>query len=311
MRYTFKKTGEEKVDKLGRQFQKTVRCCNQAAISTRTTYIGIFERFIAHVGPKFNLQKIQNIQDKHLKSYAEELKNRGCDPEYIAKCLSAIRFLHNQINGTRYELSDANKFNKEVLNREESDKELKDRSWNDNEIEKFKEIAEKLGRIELIPIANISLAIGTRIDETVTLRSQQIKTAIEEGRIDLKNTKGGRPRTLYLSMDQRNILKEEFKNAGNMDKEYAFCPEHYVKDHKIHSFKKSVQNFLYNHREKFKDPERQQNITAHGWRHTSAQELDKRLQEKGYDLEKAAVKVRNYLGHGDNRPDISRTYLGR
>lgn len=307
MRYSWKNKGEGVTDNLGKQFQKVVRCCNQGSYETRHTYIKSMERFLNHVGPEFKLQKIQNIKDTHLKSYAESLKNAGNKDSYIKKELAGIRFFHNQTNSTKYELSDSNKFNKEFFEKEE--KSYTNRSWTEKEIENFKEVAEKLGREDFVKMCDVCTKLGLRSDEAATLKNIQVEKALEQNKLQLKNTKGGRPRTIYLNFEQRKCLEDLKRDPAG--EKYTIVPEKFVENREIHKFKNQLRDFVYRHQDKIKEPERETNCTVHGWRHTAAQNLDKRLQEKGYSAERAGKSVSEYLGHGENRPDITNVYLNR
>jgi len=307
MRYTWEKVDIGAIDTLGRQFEKVVRGCNQGSISTRHTYLATMLRFIKFIALEFNVQKIQNIQDKHLYVYGNKLKKEGKEETYIKKELSAIRFFHNQTNGTRFELMDSNSFNQKILELN-AKKEKPDRSWTEIEIVNFLKIAEKLKRHELVLVVYAALILGLRIDEAVSLKTIRVVKALEENKLYLTNTKGGRPRTLYLSCEQRKLLEIIKENAEG---EYAICPLIYMENHEIHKFKKSIQNFIYKHQKEIADPNKETMPTFHGLRHTFAQNLDRKLIAKGYTLKKSAIKVGNALGHGDNRPDITYAYLHR
>jgi integrase/recombinase XerD len=201
---------------------------------------------------------------------------------------------------------DSKLLNKKIL---EYIKQVKpDRSWTEIEIVKFLRLADKLGRYELVLVVYVALLLGLRINEAVSLKTERVVKALEDNKLYLTNTKGGRPRTLYLSHEQRGLLEIIKESAEG---EYAICPLKYVKNHEIHKFRKSIQNFINKHQKSFADPDRETMPTFHGLRHTFAQNLDRKLIAKGYSLEKSAIKVGNALGHGDNRPDITYAYLHR
>ncbi|MEW5953371.1 MAG: AAA family ATPase [Bacillota bacterium] len=112
IRYTFKKTGIGAVDNLGAQLQKVIRGTRQGSIATRYRYIDASERFIRFVAERFKLKKLQNIQEKHLQAFAEDMKQRGLSDKYIKTDLSAVRYLHRQVPMARYELLDGRMANK-------------------------------------------------------------------------------------------------------------------------------------------------------------------------------------------------------
>jgi integrase/recombinase XerD len=115
MKYNWKKIGIGSVDTLGIQFQKTVRLNNQRKYSTRRRYLSAQVRFIKFVGGEFKLQKLVNLQDKHLFAYVDYLKSRDCTDSYIKTELSAIQFMHNNLDGVKHTLLSPAVFNLIIL----------------------------------------------------------------------------------------------------------------------------------------------------------------------------------------------------
>lgn len=151
MRYMWKTTGLGITDNLGAQFAKIVRNTNQLSIQTRRRYIMAMERFLKHLGTISNLQKIANIQDKHVELYANTLKLNGCSDKYIKTELSALRYWHNKIHAARYALEDANRFNKRINLGPTSDGRA-DRAWTYREYEAMRSIALTQGRSDIAKV---------------------------------------------------------------------------------------------------------------------------------------------------------------
>lgn len=317
MKYTWKKTGHGLTDNLGNQMQKIVRSMNQNRIATRRRYIEAEKRFINYVAREFKLQKLANVKDKHLEKYVKYLKNNGNSDKYVKNELSGIRFFHNHTPGTKFELKDSAVFNKEVGLGSTPDFKDIDRAWEEKEINAMKDIANQLGRQEIADVIEVMRATGCRIDEACTLRDSDFRNALSEGKLHLTNTKGGVPRDVPLTDRAREIFEKKLTEIGRG--EYAFTPRAYVNNHTIHRFEKSVQNFIYNHRDKVQvenraytghnvNPGGKGALTAHGLRHSFAREQYFKLREEGLGKEQARQEVSEMLGH--HRAEITKVYLG-
>lgn len=317
MKFTWKKTGHGLTDNLGNQMQKIVRTMNENKFETRRTYIAAEKKFIRFVAREFRLQKLDNVKDKHLEKYAEYLRNNEKADKYIKNELSGIRFLHNHTPGTKHELTDSTVFNKSIGLGSTPDIKDVDRAWEEKEISGIKDIANRLGRPEISKVMEVMRATGCRINEACTLRDSDLRRALSEGKLKLTNTKGGVPREVPLIPRARELFKNQLKLVGRGA--YAFTPKSYVESHTIHNFKKSVQNFIGNHRDKIQLSERKLSghnvnpggkgaLTAHGLRHSFAREQYFELREKGLSIEKSKEKVAEMLGH--HRAEITEVYLG-
>jgi len=314
MKYSWNKVRDGVVDNLGFQLAKIVRNSNANRFATRRRYLKAQQRFIKHIAKEFRVQNLRNIKDKHLESYAKSLKEKECTNQYIKIELSAIRFLHNDIPNTRNILEDARVFNKRLeVSKSDADATKIYRAWSKNEIEDMKKIAKKLNRESIIKIIDVQSELGLRLDEAVTLKSYQVKIALKRGKIDLSNTKGGVPRVVELSAEARKILE-----SLDLSRKYCIVPQKYHDKSKIHKFKKSIQNFLYNHREKIQDNYRESSahglkdnqksaLTSHGLRHTFARRKYKEFREMGLSKYDSRREVSELLGH--HRDNITRVYI--
>lgn len=314
MRYRWKETGIGKVDNLGLQFAKVMRGANQGSIETRQTYAKAGRRFVVHVAPKFGLKKIQNIQDKHLENYARELQERGLSDKYIKNELAGIRYIHNQIPQAKYELMDGKEFNRSMGLKSTPDGRA-DRAWTEREIEAMKGKAIELGRPEVANAIEAMRTTGMRLDEAATVGRDQLEKAMRTGQLHLTNTKGGRPRYVPVNQRARELFQKVLPNIGRG--EYAFVPKSFVEAHKIHDFKESVQDFIYNHRGSIQDKRRSDTghnlepgelgaLTAHGLRHTYARDEYKNLLEAGWSKQAAKQEIAERMGHG--RAEVTTIY---
>ncbi len=316
MKYNFKRTGHGVTDNLGKQLQKVVRIMNQNKFATRYRYVSSAERFVKYLAREFRLKKFANFQDKHLEKYVIYLKSKELSDKYIKNELSGIRFIHNSMDNTKYELADPTVFNKSVGLSSTGDN-RSDKAWSENELEAFKSMATKMGDQNLSDVFEGIRATGTRIDEICTLRYQDGRAALKNDYLLLTNTKGGKERKVQLNDRSRIILAEKvlMKKPGD----YLFVPGEYVKAKEVHKYKKKVQNFIYNHRDKIQDKDRTLSghnvnnddrgaLTPHGLRHSFAREEYLKRRAMGVPKGKARFEVAQMLGHG--RDSVTFIYLG-
>lgn len=310
MKYKWTKTGNGAADNLGAQLEKIFRGASQGSIDTKWRYVDGCERFVKYVANEFKLKKIQNIQDKHLEAYARHMKAQGNADKYIKTDLSAIRYLHRQIPQVKCELMDAGKANRACGLGSTPDGRA-DRSWTEKELSEMKNKAIELGRNKIAEVMEAARSTGMRIDEAASLRRSEVEAALRDNVLHLTNTKNGRPRDIPLSDRAKACLAAAVKEVSRGG--YAFCPP----DHKVHQFEKSIQNFIYNHRDKFQDidrtgsghnltPEDRGALTFHGLRHTFAREEVESRLESGMSREQAYQEVSELVGH--SREEITFIY---
>ncbi len=318
MKYTWGNTGHGATDNLGKQMQKIVRTMNENKFDTRWRYIAAEKRFMSFVAKECKLQKLSNVKDKHLEKYVNHLKDSDKSTKYIKNELSAVRFFHNHTPGTKYELSDSTQFNKSVGLGSTPDG-RSDRAWTEREIEQMKDKAVELGRGEISKVIEAVRATGMRIDEVCNVKHHHVNDALNTGTLKLEGsiTKGGVPREIPITDRTRTIFESAVKNTARGT--YVFVPREHVENHKIHTFEKSIQNFIGYHREKIQDIDRNSTghnvganergaLTTHGLRHSFAREQYLDLRDQGLEKDQARLEVSHMLGHG--RDSVTYIYLG-
>lgn len=294
--------------------EKIFKGANRGSLETRYRYAEASKRFIRHVAEKYNLQKLQNLQDKHLESYVRELQARNCSDKYIKNELAAIRYMHSQIPQAKYELSESQVFNQKVGLGSTPDGRC-DRAWTEREITGMRMLCKEMGRHDLIKAIEITKATGTRLDEVCTLRRNEIEQALKTGKLHLTNTKGGRPRDIELNNYSREVLKNAIKDVERGG--YVVTPKEFWKG-KIHVYQANAEKFLYDHRDKIQDRDRNESahnvkaderapLTWHGLRHTYAREEMERRIEAGMSEKQARQTVAEELGHW--RSSVTEIYL--
>ena len=318
IRYTYKKTGTGVVDNLGTQLQKVIRGANQGSKDTQYRYKGAAERFIRFVGVKFKLKKLQNIQEKHLQAYAEDLKKRGKSDRHIKTEMSGIRYLHRQVPQARFELLDGRVGNKNYgLGRTPDGR--AERAWTERELEDMKALAREENKPNIALALETARATGMRIDEFSSLRRAAAEAALRTGVLHLTNTKGGKPRDVPLSPRAEAVFRAALKL--NSRGSYLLVPA----GMRVHKFKKKVEEFIEQGRDVMQDPGRKRTafnlkhgeqgaLSPHGLRHSFAREfLVEKFREKlkdGYDRARAEKDAREVTSKvmGHNRVSITLIY---
>lgn len=310
--------GDQAVNDLGRQLQKYIQRWNQKSINTRYRYAEACSRWVKFAGRgqpgQPGLQKIQNISDRHLEKYAQHLQSQGRSDKYIKNEMSALRYMHTNLPNARHELGDAKKINKEAgLGSTPNFKkgvEYANHAWTQGELDRFADHARsnvnspnKLDNMMLS-----TREMGCRLEEIATLRRDQIESAFKTGKLHLVNTKGGRPRDVPLTDVSRRLFKEAIQDVSRGD--YVYIP----KNMPVHSYIKSVKDYIDNHRDKIQDPTRVGNpsraeLHYHGIRHQYAQEKYAELRNQGMTDREARLEVAQLLGHG--RIDVTYVYIPR
>jgi site-specific recombinase XerD len=336
-----KLTGKGK--KLMDQVQKIFKSDNQKSYKTKYRYLAGEERFCQWLSENYNIQKIKNVKARHFIAYKDFLQGQQRSEKYIKTELSSVRHFH-ELTESKERLPENSKLDLKKCNFGGVS-----RSWTDDEVKKSLELAHQMGRTDVEKAIMISYAFGTRLEECTTLNAKQIKDAIKNRQLELTNTKGARPRG--IDMD----LYEKLRNFQIKALNFAF--EHKASDEKIfikpgqktHEVIKSIQDWIYNHRNKFQNQGRidrndarkaivtarenhsiietpKSNLTMHGLRHTFAQKIYTELVNKKIEREKERTRgkelskekihkiekeARKEVSHelGHGRDDITRVYI--
>lgn len=310
-KFNFSDTGIQRIDSVGRQLEKIFEQTNMGSLETRYRYFKACERFIKEIVPHFRLQKLANLQDKHLEYYANLKLAEGNSSKYVRTELSAIRFMHHITPNTRHELEDSKTFNKRFDFKPSVSRNI-DRAWTDEEIEGICQIAIKKGRKEYADMIEFTILSGCRLNEVATLKRHHLEKALREGNLYLINTKGGRPRKVPVGDELRGRISELLPTVERG--EYVFVP----KGMKVHIFKRQAQDFLVKNRDDIQNEGRENTghnlisgeqgaLTWHGLRHTYAQRYYMDMRKKGYSDEATRKKLTEVLGHG--RIEITYVYV--
>jgi integrase/recombinase XerD len=270
--------------------------------------------FCKHLAVQYQLKNMNNIANKHVKSFIEESKRAGISTRTIKNDLSAIRKLHSRLDNAKNKISD----NKKLEFTDKRTIKGIDRAWRDREVKSAVQLAQHMGRQDVAWSLQIGRYMGLRIEEVTALTKTQLRNALQNGYLALTNTKGGIPRDVPVTAQVRPVFEDILRHADR-DREKIFIG-HGRAHHQVF---KSIQNWLNNHRDKFQeryttdqhyqnqmkiDVERK-SLSFHGLRHAYAREQLTLKMEAGMNEKEARLEVAEQLGHG--RDSVTLIYLGR
>jgi len=305
-----------KSENLKSQIDKLFKQNNMKSIKTRYRYQEACYRFCVWIGENTNIKKFENIKTKHIYMYVAYMqgKPKPYAPGTIKSELSGIRFFYTLTTGKEILPTNSKlKLEKRVTRGAR-------RGWSTKEIDSAIVLAKEMGRIDVVKAIQLSSTFGCRLEEAVVLTTYQVKKAICSGSLYLENTKGKNPREVPVKNENRETLKYILANAKSNDRIFIGIGD------QTHKVKKSIQNWIVNHRENFQETDRidrntarlilQENakaspktdLTIHGNRHNYAQmSFEDILQTNTPNAAKRETSER--LGH--HRTEVTNIYLGK
>lgn len=276
---------------LEEQYNKLFRHIKVGSFKTRERYGKAFKRFMLYVATEYKLQKLSNISDKHIKAYVCYMQNRGLSASTIKTELAAIRFFHDNMPYTRYELP-----TNEMLDLERRTFGGVDRTWDGREYNLMLAEAMKTGHKDYLGILALARYAGLRLEECFRIDTNDAQNALDSGKLYVKG-KGGLTRYVPINATIRITFEDVLKITPRGKKLFV---EPYDKTHLA---MKRLQCFIAYHRKEFTD----KRLTFHGLRHTYAHEQYEKFIMEGCTDFVARKKVSELLGH--HRDDVTRIYL--
>ncbi len=298
------------IDNLSSQVNAFFDGWNLGAKSARERNRQANLRFADYLGNNTHLQKMTNVEARHVYDYVEYMKEKGLAPSTIMSDLSGIRKYYRH-NGCKNKLPLNTK-----LNLEKREVGKYDRAWLPQEIERCFALATHMGRMDVVIAMDFMLHFGLRLNEATSLKLSYLIKALNDGQL-MVTGKGGYVRVITFDEDgkQRAIVQKWLsyaKASGKQNGEFLICD----KTHRsVDLKKKSMQNWLSRATEKVMEPNREtiiedgkkpkkDSISFHGLRHTFAQNY---LTELRYMKPKdARLEVSLTLGH--KRIEVTRIY---
>lgn len=302
---------------------------NNDSYSTRYRYLQAEDRFTTFLAENYKTQKIDNVQSKHLVAYVCNMQDKGLSSSTIKTDIAGIRYFHSYTDSKNILLdNDGLKAKLQDIDRDLDRRKVGgiDRHWTQEEIQGCKELAKELRHEKVVMATEFGTKFGCRLVEMLRMEKGDIINALDTGFLHVIGKNGQERDIPIYSQEQKNILinTRDYMIKNDYNGKILVHPgEHYQQ------VKSEIQNFISNHRDKFTTKERVSNaiarelqnsnfipkasLTAHGWRHTYAQDRCVALWEKYNYIEdrqerreKIFKEISEELGH--HRSDITMIY---
>lgn len=287
---------------LQNQFKKLIRLDHTGSYQTKRTYRQAMGQFLDCCSDHFRAQNIRNLSDKHIRYFVEEQLNNGVSPRTLQKQVAGIRhFL--MIAGAKATVT-----NRDLGIAGRKGQALKG-ATNAEYRRALALCAAQDKRFEALAIQSMYL-LGLRSNEVVNLRYGSLRGAIKTGVFVVEHgTKGGRKRSLTLTKEQMHLVRvlenSRLNPDGHADSDKVFASR---EKGAVLKQKRRLHYFFANYGRKIADPGRTGSLSCHSFRRAAAQSLYDRMRAAKDDAA-AMADVRNFLGHGKNRPDIDALYV--
>ncbi|MFB5269941.1 phage integrase N-terminal domain-containing protein [Paenibacillus enshidis] len=297
------------------QVEKIFKHTRQGSFGTRARYKDSCLMFVRFCSENFKLQNIRNLHDKHLAAFIQERQKAGIGAKTIKNDLTALRYLHDQVQKPRYSLSDNKQLQEQFgVKLEKTTQVNGDRSWTDSEYKEMLRIAEELKQQDIADCLKLARTMGLRVTEAAAVSRAQAEYALRTGVYQVKGeAKNGKHREVALSAEGRAIFERRLKHTDRGRRLFIGQGE------KTHKVVNRMQKFVQNHRDKVITGEGLANrvdkrdgsareLTFHGLRYSYVQERMDQELAKGYSRDVAALKVSREVGH--ERIDVIKIYEG-
>lgn len=277
------------------QLDKLHRHNRQGSYKTKARYYQAMKRFCTFIGHCFNLQKLANVSDKHIRAYVENMQDRGLSASHIKTELSAIRFWHDKVADAKHSLPE-----NDALNLERRSFGKNDRAWTQGEYNRAIQVCWEAKHEDYAAIITLARYAGLRVHECLRIDTAIANQAVKSGMITIKG-KGGKMRTVPINTSIEIELKAMLLRVPRGHK--LFVGDGTPTDVAINR----LQQFIYANRIKIQDPDSCRPLTFHGLRHLYATEKYKESIARGYSKNQAEKAVSKLLGH--ERGDVTKIYL--
>lgn len=279
------------------QLDKVARHNRQGSFRTKERYYEAMQRFCRFLSEEYRLEKLANINGKHLTAYVLYLQEREKSASTIKTDLAAIRFFHDKMERTKYRLPSNNELAVELEHRHFGGV---DRTWSVREFHRFLATCMVDGHDDYATIACLTWYAGLRIHECFRIDTATAERALRENAITIKG-KGGKIRTVPINESISIELKKLLAVTPRGHK--LFVSDDMPTDAAI----ARLQQYLYQVRPKIQDEGSTHPMTHHGLRHSYAARTYQEFIDSGMSPLSASLRVSQLLGH--ERPDVTRGYL--
>lgn len=298
------------------QLKRIAKSNNQKSWSTKRTYMAELNKLCRDLYIKFQVQKIENIKNIHIKSLIEDYIDKGTSIAEIKKRLAALRWAINYQQAWLYSKNSKKRCRFTLTNKELGlgQKQFKQRYGID--YDSFCTLLNVMSKHSNAKvnrnIAKLQYYFGLRSREAVLMNSRTLSNALDTRTLIIKEgAKGGRTRKLTLDKKQIAVIREILTDMAPKHKDDYLFVDKSIKGN-VASRLKSYQCFYYNHRHELPctlNPHEYEHISSHTLRRSFASnQLIK--YRKRYDEKVAREKVITDLGHGKHRTELLKCYCG-
>ena len=279
------------------QLDKTAWHNRQGSFRTKERYYEAMQRFCKFLSEEYRLQKLANINGKHLTAYVLYMQERDKSASTIKTDLAAIRFFHDKMERTKYRLPFNDELAVELERRRFGGV---DRTWSVPEFNRFLAACLADGHEEYAAVACLTWYAGLRIHECFRIDTATAEQALRENSIPIKG-KGGKIRTVPINESISIELKKLLAVTPRGHK--LFVPDGVPTDIAI----ARLQQYIHQVRPQIQDEGSTRPMTHHGLRHSYAARIYQELIDGGISPLSASLRVSQLLGH--ERSDVTRGYL--
>jgi site-specific recombinase XerD len=294
--------GNSMNNNLRNQFNKLIRLDHTGSFTTKSTYRQAMGQFLNVCSDHFNAQNIKNLADKHLRYFVEEQMDDGVNQRTLQKEVAGIKhFL--LIAGAKFSLT-----NHQLGIDGRKNQALPGVS--ETEYQRALNLCKSHGKFFEALAIKTMYHLGLRSNEVVNLRYGSLQAALKTNALVIEHgTKGGRKRSIALTEVQRATVQEledsRLNPDGRTDSDKVFCSR---EKGAVQSQKARLHNFFTRYGHEIADAGREESISCHSFRRAAAQQVYDRARQTKSDKE-AMAAVRDFLGHGPNRPEIDALYV--
>lgn len=278
------------------QLDRVARHNRQGSIQTKRRYYEAVKRFCAYLADEYRLQKLSNVNGKHLVNYVIHMQDTGKSASTIKTDLAAIRFFHDKMDA-KYRLPDNDELGVTLERRRFGQF---DRTWSAAEFNHILGKALAEDRYDYILAMYLARYAGLRVHECFRIDTAIAEEALRNNAITIKG-KGGKVRTVPINEQIAIAMKKQLDRTKRGHK--LLVPDDMHTDRAINR----LQLFIMANREAIKDPNADVSLTFHGLRHTYAAEKYQELVNGGTNALEAHFAVSRLLGH--ERADVTNVYL--
>lgn len=277
------------------QLDRLYRHTRQGSYQTRSRYYEAMKRLCRFLAEEYGVERLANLAPKHIEAYTQKLQKDGKSAATIKTDLAAIRFFHDQMPNSRYELPDNRTLN---LERRSFGKE--DRTWSEQEFQRMCVLAEQDGKGDYVTLFHLARSTGLRIHECFRIDTSMARHAVRDGKFIVIG-KGGQRREVAVSGEVRALLQRQLAQTARGQKLFV------EPEQKTHTAIHTLQAYIWLNRGRVQDEGAEKDISFHGLRHNFAAEQYLRLRQEGKSEAEAEQEVAELLGH--HRRDMARLYL--